>query len=80
MQGDGVRLVLFRERGGEVEAGHAHEDGGDIAAVWDWMLFSEGFDYVRFILLRWDEMYLYRSSKLDRSRWCMCEDRVDGRW
>jgi hypothetical protein len=40
VQGDGVRLVLFGEGCGEVEAGYAHEDGGDIAAVGDWISFS----------------------------------------
>jgi len=49
VEGYGVRLGLFRERGGEVQACYAHEDGGDIAAVGDWMLFSEGLDYVRLI-------------------------------
>jgi hypothetical protein len=49
VQGYGVRLVLLSESGGEVQACYAHEDGGDIAAVGDWMLFSEEFDYVRLI-------------------------------
>ena len=29
-----MRLVLFGERSGEVQADDAHEDGGDIAAMW----------------------------------------------
>lgn len=76
MQGDGVRLVLFGECGGEVQADYAHEDCGDISAVWYCRLISEAFDLQGLSL---SGMYLYRLSKLDRSRWCMCEDRVDGR-
>ena len=49
VQGHGVRLVLFGEGCGEVEADYAHEDGGDIAAVWDCVWVSEGSTMQAFV-------------------------------
>lgn len=35
-----MRLILFGERGGEVQADYAQEDRSDIAAVWYYVLLA----------------------------------------
>jgi hypothetical protein len=50
MEGNGVWLVLFGEGGGEVQADDAHEDGGDIAAVWDCILLERGDGWQCFLI------------------------------